>query len=92
MLFVALLPRMRLRIYLAQTGYAVVCVDLRRAKRCVTHKLLYVTHIGTRIQQVRGKRVTQHVRTLLALYAGTRQRRMYDVVHLRAGYSFALAS
>ena len=43
---------------LLQLRYAVVGVALRGAERGVSHKLLYIAHIGPLVEQVRGEGVS----------------------------------
>ena len=58
---------MRLGIDAFQPSDAVVRVALRGLQRCVTHQLLNLAQVGIAVEQMRCKRVSQHVRTLAPL-------------------------
>src|SRR4051812_28507646 len=62
-LFMILSPRMKLLVYVHQPLRVHVRVNLGRANVGVAQELLNHPEVGSAFQQMRCKRVTQHVRT-----------------------------
>ena len=77
-------------IYLFQLLDGVVRVYLRRAEAAVPQNLLYRTDVGTLVEQMRGKSVPQHMRTLLLQGCHTLQNPMNRSVNEGRTHRLAL--
>ena len=90
LLFYVIGPWMGLVIHLFELFDTVVGIDLCGTQRGVSQQLLDHPDIGTAVQQMGSKRMSQHVGATLSLDTGSPQHRMHHPVHLAAADPSAL--
>ena len=71
-------------VHFPEPLYAVVGIDLRGFQTRMSHQLLNDADIDAMIEQMGGKRMSEHMRTAFALHPGSFQNGMNDTVHLAA--------
>lgn len=71
---------------------AVVRIDLRRLETRMAQQFLNHADVGPPVQQMRRERMSQHVRTALALHSGLAQHAVHDAVGLGTAHRLAVTS
>ncbi len=83
------LVRVRMVVSLFQRGDAVVGVLLCRCQRRVPQQHLYLPNVGASLEQMRGERVPQYVRTAFAGDPVLRETASDGTVNRDSGYTLA---
>ena len=85
-------PRVGLFVRLFERLDAVVRIDLRRLETRMAQQFLNHADVGPPVQQMRRERMSQHVRTALALHSGLAQHAVHDAVGLVTAHRLAVTS